>query len=925
MKKIILLLLSFISLSVSAQLQKSVLFDFSKPTELSPSITPSTISGGIVQVSSTTFKNKQVSINFTQGSQPTGAQIFTYKNPYSGEVSYSLKITATTTMTIAVSDGAVLDSLRISPLSSIGDLHLVYGEPGSQDPNQEYKFWMSDTKDCSEVSFYNNSQASQLRQLYIYYTTPSELLVPVSCSINPDEVLPSLKEFTLTFESNMTVQDASAIQCVSTAGNERTVNAKTNGKNVTLSLNQAIATDDEVTVIIPAKCFKDNEGFENKELTYTFKIVEPRNSLQYTSVTPAAGETEKLTNTINITFGESVKLSSADAIVLCKNNKALYPMSISVSKADDKVIVLTHEHEVIEDEGNYTLTIPEGRIHNAFYQAQGVENLDRYNAEIKLEYTIKAVVPQPHEDSETMKAAKELLGKTGVGYPAENSNARKALAALTTSETVPSDRELSNAIDAFYAENNIMLPVSDKYYKVSAVNSDNSRLYLSYKDGSVTLSSNAMEAAAFKATQNSDKTIVLHTNDGKYLHVLVSDNSHQGTTDKNVTEQCTADINHLRIAKLTIENKTKEAFGLVSIYGSLGKDEVLGTSENAYALINHETDRIITSSKYTDLYFESKLSSAFMFEETDEHAGVTPIEITGTLTPETAKSNSDVLTLTLSGAEAYTLVNPSVVYFTDKSGARITTESQNAILSAVEGSSNQYSVHLDNLADGEYQLVIPEGVFNCESKGKTGVSTEIKLSFTIQTEAEVDFDYSFHTFSYLQDKGVETPVTDESLNEMVLFIMTGYSDMIPDETKEVRLAYYDNNTTIRTGHFVSYPDIVKEGFSGAHAIKLVLDAPIKKGELRSGKYTWVIPEATFGDANFGKWLKDHNSIEKNECVVNPFETLSVHVDNKAATGINSIYTDNGDTVIYDLTGRRLKKISKSGLYIVNGKKVFIKR
>ena len=165
MKKIILLLLSFISLSVSAQLQKSVLFDFSKPTELSPSITPSTISGGIVQVSSTTFKNKQVSINFTQGSQPTGAQIFTYKNPYSGEVSYSLKITATTTMTIAVSDGAVLDSLRISPLSSIGDLHLVYGEPGSQDPNQEYKFWMSDTKDCSEVSFYNNSQASQLRQL----------------------------------------------------------------------------------------------------------------------------------------------------------------------------------------------------------------------------------------------------------------------------------------------------------------------------------------------------------------------------------------------------------------------------------------------------------------------------------------------------------------------------------------------------------------------------------------------------------------------------------------------------------------------------------------------------------------------------------------------------------------------------------------
>jgi hypothetical protein len=319
------------------------------------------------------------------------------------------------------------------------------------------------------------------------------------------------------------------------------------------------------------------------------------------------------------------------------------------------------------------------------------------------------------------------------------------------------------------------------------------------------------------------------------------------------------------------------------------------------------------------------LSNAFKFEETDAHAGLTPIKITGKLSPETVKSNTETLTLTLSGADTYTMESPSVVYFADESGARVVIENQGAILSAVGGASNKYSVHLNSLAEGNYQLVIPEGVFKCTSGATTSVSAEVKLPFSINSAETDDFNYSFNSFSYLQDKGVSTPVTDESLNDMVLFIQTGYTDMIADGSKEVRLAYYDTNATIRTGHFVAYPDIVKLGYKGAHAIKLVLDEPIKKGELRSGKYTWVIPEATFGDANFGKWLKDHNSIEKNECVVNPFETLSVHVDNKAATGINSIYTDNGDTVIYDLTGRRLKKISKSGLYIVNGKKVFIKR
>ena len=58
--------------------------------------------------------------------------------------------------------------------------------------------------------------------------------------------------------------------------------------------------------------------------------------------------------------------------------------------------------------------------------------------------------------------------------------------------------------------------------------------------------------------------------------------------------------------------------------------------------------------------------------------------------------------------------------------------------------------------------------------------------------------------------------------------------------------------------------------------------------------------------------------------MNPYYTLSVNVNNSAATGINVISIDDNDNVIYDLTGRRLNKITEAGLYIVNGKKVYVK-
>ena len=42
------------------------------------------------------------------------------------------------------------------------------------------------------------------------------------------------------------------------------------------------------------------------------------------------------------------------------------------------------------------------------------------------------------------------------------------------------------------------------------------------------------------------------------------------------------------------------------------------------------------------------------------------------------------------------------------------------------------------------------------------------------------------------------------------------------------------------------------------------------------------------------------------------------------TSIDSINAENGAKVIYDITGRRVNEITTAGIYIVNGKKVFVK-
>ena len=80
----------------------------------------------------------------------------------------------------------------------------------------------------------------------------------------------------------------------------------------------------------------------------------------------------------------------------------------------------------------------------------------------------------------------------------------------------------------------------------------------------------------------------------------------------------------------------------------------------------------------------------------------------------------------------------------------------------------------------------------------------------------------------------------------------------------------------------------------------------------------------FGDANYGKYLQNASSVSPSQCIVNDSYTRCYDINTAIPSSINGVQAeDNAAKVIYDLQGRRVERVTKTGIYIVNGKKTVI--
>lgn len=920
-KKLILTFFVVLSAHAFAQVRQTATFNFANPQSLNPSINPEDYSGQtIIPVRDVKFKSGNIQISFTLFNDTMTAQGARIRGiKYTGEdfYRYALQITHGTNMIVEGQSGATLDSIICdqSQYSSKGDLDLTDGYGGVLDYTLNYALhWKNNTSTpISKVSFSNYNSITQLPELKVYYTTPSDILVPTA-SISNGVTVESFNGMALTFDRNMYVGSSANIT-LSNGTTTQNMSASFEGKVVTLTPEKPITTDGTYTITVPAKRFRASDGYENAALTYTFKVSTPKNTFSPTSIDPEQGTVASLNSPITLTFDGIVGNVSTSKLVLQKDGERYVAVQAAKKQGNSKAVELSFDiPEGISETGTYTLNIPEGTIENSFG--------DLYNPAMTLQYVIGGTTPdpdpdpQPGTDSETMKLAKQLLLRSGVGYPATGSTSRTALEALTTAETTPTDAELQAAIDAFYAETNVTLPTAGKYYKIAGVSASGSRAYLSYKDGSVGLTTSNSAAATFEAEEQGTVT-AFKTTDGKYLHVLTTSSDYDLTSPSNVTDTYNATVNNLSLAKFAKEGTEATAtFGLLSIHGVLGNNTITGEAGEVYALVKYGTTLSIGSSVGYPLVFSENNSSAFEIYEVSKPSTTDTLSVSPDCTLSVSDDNS-LLTLTFSTIQSDMSVNnATTAYITDSKGNLL----ENVEVNKVSGTTNQFTAKATKLyAGGTFTLVMPEGKFVFTSDGKIYKTTTLTKGFSIGSkQEEIAFDKSYTSVYITPNTTGTKPGT--ALNNIVISMADGYgyTGLVADESKTVIILAYYQNVEVRYGHFKAYT--IPEDPTRP-AIKLELNKEIGENELVKDTYVVVVPEATFGDANFGKYLQDKNSVSPSLCKVNGTRKFSYAIDN-SVNGIEGLNTDtNAPQTIYDLTGRKVERITRPGIYIVNGKKV----
>ena len=80
--------------------------------------------------------------------------------------------------------------------------------------------------------------------------------------------------------------------------------------------------------------------------------------------------------------------------------------------------------------------------------------------------------------------------------------------------------------------------------------------------------------------------------------------------------------------------------------------------------------------------------------------------------------------------------------------------------------------------------------------------------------------------------------------------------------------------------------------------------------------------ATKNQQNNTSWLNNHHKAYLPKTV--GMNSATIRFDFGGTTAIEEVETEVAETVIYDLTGRRVNEITKAGVYVVNGKKVLVK-
>ena len=214
--------------------------------------------------------------------------------------------------------------------------------------------------------------------------------------------------------------------------------------------------------------------------------------------------------------------------------------------------------------------------------------------------------------------------------------------------------------------------------------------------------------------------------------------------------------------------------------------------------------------------------------------------------------------------------------------------------------------------DGTYTYWIPEGLFTMDGVPNESMTLSVTLyTFTITPLEVVSVTPVEGAVDQIEKIVVEfnqliTLSYDENWQQI------SYQIVLKGDTKNYVLTYAPSSYNVTNK--VEY--LVNAEWNGFDAY--VCSAPITE----AGTYTLNLKDIIVdyaGESYVDDWGYDNTRWHvKNACIDKSY-TWTI-----ADTAIDDVEAENGEKVIYDLTGRRIENITNAGIYIVNGKKVLVK-
>ena len=233
---------------------------------------------------------------------------------------------------------------------------------------------------------------------------------------------------------------------------------------------------------------------------------------------------------------------------------------------------------------------------------------------------------------------------------------------------------------------------------------------------------------------------------------------------------------------------------------------------------------------------------------------------------------------------------------------------------------NNIEITFDKIEDeGEYTLTIEEGLFTMKGlDGSEVANEEVEVTFTVEAAAAVT---PLEIVSVTPAEGEVGEITEIAIvyNQDVYFGTADwmyYAVYLTAENGDKIAMWANYGTTPNTVVFVPV-ELNEEGYP-------VYDeyGNFNTVAIPAGKYTLNAADIT---VQYGAVIVSDGTYTWNEYTAfGSCEGTYTWTVTGVDTAIEGVEAEAENTVIYDLTGRRVNEITKAGIYIVNGKKVLVK-